>query len=111
MKDEDKELKEFFGQMRASEAKEIEIPPFELPQVKRKPSTVRYLLPLGSVAAALFLFFGMDWGKEVVESEENMLVITMTIEEPMNTDEFLSDEKSITEWKSPSDILIQEFED
>jgi len=111
MKNEDSEMKEFFNQMRATDLKEKEIPPFELPQKKQKPSMVRYLLPLATVAAMLLLFFGIDWNKEVVETEDNTLVITMTIEAPMSTDGFMADESSMTQWKSPSDILIQEFED
>lgn len=111
MKNDETEIKEFFDQIRETEWKETEIPRFELPQKKHKPSIVRYLLPFGAVAAALLLFFGIDWDKEAVTAEENTLVITMTIGEPMNTDDFLSEETSMSNWKSPSDILIQEFED
>ena len=111
MKNDETEIREFFSQIRETDLKETEIPQFELPQKKRKPSMVRYLIPLAAAAAALLLFFGIDWSKEVIETEDNTLVITMTIGEPMNTDNFLSEETSMTNWKSPSDILIQEFED
>ena len=111
MKNDETEIKEFFDQIRETEWKETEIPQFELPKKKRKSPLVRYLLPLSGVAAALLFFFGIDWDKEVVTTEENTLVITMTIGEPMNTDDFLSEESSMNNWKSPSDILIQEFEE
>jgi len=111
MKNDETEIKEFFDQIRETEWNETEIPQFELPKKKRKSPMVRYLLPLSGIAAALLLFFGIDWDKEAVTVEENTLVITMTIGEPMNTDDFLSEEASMANWKSPSDILIQEFED
>lgn len=111
MKNEDSEMKEFFSQMRETDLNETEIPKFELPQEKQKPSMMRYLLPLATMAAMLMLFFGIDWNKKVVETEDNTLVITMTIEVPMSTDGFMADESSMMQWKSPSDILIQEFED
>lgn len=110
MKHDDNDIKQFFDQLRENDRTETEIPAFELPVSKRKQPIIRYLLP-AAVAASLLLFFGIDWEKEVVENEDNTLVITMTVEAPMNTDDFISEEASMSNWKSPSDILIQEFED
>ncbi len=112
MKQEDNDIKEFFERLQETDRLEAEIPSFNLPEAPPKPkrSVLRYLLPLG-VAASLLLFFGIDWGPHNTSIEDETLVITMTIEESNTTDDFLSDETSISSWKSPSDILIQEFED
>jgi len=110
MKQEDDDIKEFFDQLKKADANETEIPKFQLSEQKPKPSKLRYLIPL-AVAASLLLFFGMDWNGPTEAEESATMVITMTVETSSGTDNFISEETSMSSWKSPSDILIQEFED
>ena len=108
MKQEDSDIKTYFETLKQFEAKHIEIPAFNMPKKSPKRKRYYYLVP-SAIAATLLLLFGLS--NDVQKTENETLLINLTTTSNTNTDDLIKEESSITNWESPTRILIQEFED
>jgi hypothetical protein len=101
-------IKDFFSEMRKKD-EQVPIPEFaEL--IRKRPQWRRMLFPsLGAAASILIaLHFYLDADKER-NIQENELVIILSGKTEINTQSLVSGEPSINSWESPSDFLIDDF--
>ena len=104
----DKDLHEFFSEMRKAD-EQLDVPDFEVPPKKRQPIT-RYFLPLG-IAASLLIIIStyLLLRPEQAQVEPYEIVITIGNEEGSSTQPLIEPTSSIDSWTSPTGSLIADF--
>ncbi len=109
MTKEEEDLKKFFMAMRKEEVQHA-IPEFESLFPKKKPSKIRYVVPLG-IAATVLIGLGL-WTErpQPIDPIEETLYITIG-EEERPTDILLPQEDPMMTWESSTAILINDFND
>ena len=110
--EEDHDIKSFFAEMRKKD-KQLAIPEFEEMLPKKKPSIVRYIIPVG-IAASLIVGVGIWTTTQKTNTQEETVVITIESEEmneETSTESLLTDTMSVFSWESETDALINDFND
>ena len=110
MKEEENRIQEYFNRMKQLDDENLSTPSFELPKSATKSKKLYYVVP-ATIAASLALLFLLKTDEVPINDLEEEGVITITIETTEDTYDFLANESSISDWNSPTHILIQEFED
>ena len=110
MKNDEPKIEKFFSEIKEFDKSNLEIPEFELPNRKVGRFRYLYLIPTG-IAAALLVGLGFYRSNDTGGHSTNEMVITMTIEPTTNTNNLIESQQSISSWKSPTNTLINEFED
>lgn len=106
--EDDHDIKSFFAAMRKKD-KQLAIPEFDAMLPKKKPSIVRYIIPVG-IAASLMIGFGIWTTTQKTKIQEETVVITIVNEET-STESLLTDTMSVFSWQSETDALINDFND
>jgi hypothetical protein len=106
----DKDFHDFFAEMRIKD-EQVPIPEFNELITKRSRSR-NLFIPLGVAASVtlligIYFYFGAD--KESVISQQTELTIILVTEKNGYTQSLISNESSIDAWQSPSDFLIDDF--
>ena len=111
MKDENKDIKEFFEKLRTEDDRSLKVPTFETIAPK-KSRPVRFMAMVASIAAvlAVVLFLTKEESNEKVTAQ-NELVLTIILTTDENEEFLLDDLSSLSEWQASSDILINEFDE
>lgn len=110
----DQDIKDIFERLKEQDGTEIDIPKFEMPAGKSN-RFVFHKTTVFTAAASILLLVGLmmyfEWPVTKESPEDDILLtVTFSLGEEEETD-YISEETSISDWESPSDILIQEFED
>lgn len=108
MSTEHQEIKSFFEEMRKEDLKN-KIPEFEDMFPKKRPSSLRYIIPV-SIAASLILGFSI-WTKtpETVIPEDELVIAIENAD--TTTETLLTKETSVFSWESSTASLINDFND
>ena len=112
MQQDEKDIRELFQQMKATDLSETGIPSFDLPPSKRKKRRTTYYT-WGGLAASLLLFVVFTYYSNPDTESTDEFTITVNMGSTNNTSStsYLMEETSMTDWNAPSDILIKEFDD
>jgi hypothetical protein len=101
-------IQDFFSEMRKKDD-QTPIPEFD-ELIKKRPRRRKMFFTSLAVAASLLIavifYFDVD---EKTNIPENELVIIFSDENEINTQSLISIEPSMNSWKSPSDFLIDDF--
>ena len=108
MSTEDQDITSFFKDMRTGDMAKP-IPEFETFVPKKRPSKLRYMLPVG-IAASLIVAFVIWNTLPENNHSENELVISIE-EAETTTETLLQNDTSVFSWESSTASLINDFND
>ncbi|NER12625.1 hypothetical protein GWK08_04175 [Leptobacterium flavescens] len=104
----DKEIKDFFAEMRKAD-EQLQIPGFEGTEGRKSRSLSRYIIPYGIAASFLILFsLYLNRGGQD-DQEDSKIEIVLYMKEKGSTESLITEEVSLDSWESSSDALIDDL--
>lgn len=115
MNSEDKDLIAFFKALRDKEDQEVDIPVFEELITPKRVSNLRPIFKIGIAASILIVVAVLTLLSENSTKENDQLEnedeLVIFIGKEADTNALISDEFSILSWDSPTEDLINDFND